>query len=69
MQPQPFTIDIADAALDDLHRRLAHARLVPGIPGLGWKEGTDGDFLQRLLSYWRDDFDWPAAQARLNRLP
>lgn len=69
MHSQPFTIDIADAAIDDLRQRLARTRLVPGIAGLGWTEGTDGDFLQRLLSYWRDTFDWPAAQARLNQLP
>ena len=34
-----------------------------------WDYGTDLSYLRELVQYWRDGFDWRAAEAGLNRLP
>lgn len=63
---EPFTINIPQADLDDLRTRLLRARLPEAIPGVGWDYGVDMDYLRSLLDYWRTDYDWRAAEARLN---
>jgi microsomal epoxide hydrolase len=62
-------VDVADAVLDDLRERLARTRWPDQIPGSDWGYGTDLATLQDLCAYWRDDFDWRAAEARLNEWP
>lgn len=66
---QPFRIDIPEADLEDLRRRLADTRWPELSPGLGWERGVPLDYLRELVSYWRDEFDWRAAEARLNTFP
>jgi epoxide hydrolase len=66
---RPFRIDIPQADLDDLHRRLDAARLPDEIPGLGWRRGVPLDYLGKLADYWRHGFDWRAQEARLNQVP
>ncbi|HEV8617661.1 MAG TPA: epoxide hydrolase [Methylomirabilota bacterium] len=64
-----FTIDTPQAALDDLRERLRRTRL-PGQPrGAPWSYGSDLAYMNRLVRYWRDEYDWRAVEARLNRLP
>ena len=63
---EPFRIDVSDAAIADLHDRLDRTRWPDVIPGSGWDYGTDRDYLRELCRYWRHEFDWPAAQRRLN---
>ncbi len=63
----PFQIAIPDAALTDLQQRLHRTRLPDQMPGAGWNYGTDTAWLKTLLEYWRDEFDWRAQEAQLNR--
>lgn len=69
MNPTPFRIDIADDVLDDLRRRLELPRWPVAPEGSGWTYGTDTAYLRDLVGYWRDGYDWRAAEAHLNRLP
>lgn len=69
MQVTPFTIAVSDADLADLHQRLDRSRLGAAMADTGWNEGTDSQFLARLLTHWRHSFDWRDREARLNRLP
>ena len=64
---RPFTIDVPDAVLDDLRMRLEQARLPDQLPDTGWDYGTERAYLEELLAYWRDEFDWRAQEAMLNR--
>lgn len=66
----PFSIHIPDAEVDDLKRRLQHTRF-PNEPlgNDGWDHGTSLSYMERLVEYWRDDFDWRAAEDGLNRYP
>jgi len=63
----PFTIRVADADLADLKARLARARFPDEIPGTGWTYGTSRAYLESLVRYWRDGFDWRAQERALNR--
>jgi pimeloyl-ACP methyl ester carboxylesterase len=36
---------------------------------VGWSDGADLEFLQRLVDYWLNRFDWRAQEKRLNGLP
>jgi epoxide hydrolase len=63
----PFKIHVSDAALADLKQRLARTRFPGEISGSDWDYGTNLTYLKELVTYWRDRFDWRAAEARLNR--
>ncbi|GAA4674712.1 epoxide hydrolase family protein [Phytohabitans rumicis] len=64
-----FRIDIPQADLDDLHRRLDQTRWPDELPGLGWERGVPLGYLKELAEYWRSGYDWRAQEARLNELP
>jgi pimeloyl-ACP methyl ester carboxylesterase len=66
---QPFRIEIDQADVDDLHRRLASARWPGELPGTGWTRGVPLSYLKELAGYWRTGYDWRAAEARLNSWP
>lgn len=66
---EQFKAAIPDDVLDDLRSRLTRTRWPDQIAGHGWRQGTGLGFLQRLCNHWADDFDWRAAEARLNALP
>jgi pimeloyl-ACP methyl ester carboxylesterase len=65
---EPFTVDVPDAVLDDLHQRLARTRFPEQIPDAGWDYGTELGYLEELVGYWRDNYDWRKQEARLNEL-
>ena len=65
----PFQIQIDQAALDDLHDRLAHTRFPDAEPVDDWRQGIPLEYMRALCDYWRNEYDWRATEARLNRLP
>jgi len=65
-KPTPFTLHVPDADIADLRDRLARSRFPDQAPGDAWAYGTDVSYLRELTDYWRDDFDWRAAEAALN---
>jgi microsomal epoxide hydrolase len=66
---QPFRIEIPQADLDDLDRRLAQTRWPDEVPGVGWARGVPLGYLKELAEYWRTTYDWRAMEAKLNELP
>lgn len=69
MQPSPFDLKVPDADIADLRDRLARTRFPDQAPGEPWAYGANVEYLRGLLEYWRNGFDWRAAEARLNALP
>jgi microsomal epoxide hydrolase len=61
-----FRIDVPEAVLDDLRFRLSRVRW-PDEPELEpWSTGTSLAYMQTLVAYWQDRFDWRAQEAELN---
>ena len=54
-------------SLTDLKQRLARTRFPGEIAGSNWDYGTNLPYLKELVTYWRDTFDWRAAERRLNQ--
>jgi microsomal epoxide hydrolase len=72
MRPEeivPFKVEVSETVLSDLKERLARTRLPDQLPGAGWDYGAELSFVDELCAYWRDEFDWRAAEARFNAFP
>jgi pimeloyl-ACP methyl ester carboxylesterase len=65
--PQPFRLHVADDVLVDLSDRLRRVRWPEVPPMEPWSTGADVTYMQELVTYWRDRFDWRAQEANLNR--
>ena len=66
---RPFRVDISEAALADLHRRLA-ATWWPEKETVGDRsQGVQLATMKELVRYWQADYDWRKCEARLNALP
>ncbi len=65
--PAPFQLYVPDSAVYDLTERLSRTRL-PDEPPMSepWSTGASLAFMQRLIDYWRNGFDWRAQEAMLN---
>jgi len=63
---EPFKVHVAEEVLDDLRARLRRTRWPDEVPGIGWQQGTNLEWLQRLVSYWANEFDWRAWEKRLD---
>lgn len=63
---QPFEVSVPDEVLSDLESRLAETRWPDQLEGAGWTYGTNLNYLQELVAYWQNDFDWSAQQTRIN---
>lgn len=66
---RPFRIDIPQERIDDLHRRVHAARWPEPLPGAGWERGVPVGYLRDLARRWVDDFDWRAAESKMNAFP
>jgi pimeloyl-ACP methyl ester carboxylesterase len=65
----PFRIDVPEAELADLRRRLRQTRWPEREPVADWSQGVPLAYLQELCGYWAGGYDWRATEARLNALP
>jgi pimeloyl-ACP methyl ester carboxylesterase len=69
MTVTPFRIAVPDADLDDLRAAIARTRWPDQVEDAGWDYGTPLGFLQELVEYWADEFDWRRREQVLNSLP
>src|ERR1035437_3311173 len=61
-----FSIQIKQEVLEDLKSRLDHFRWPDQIKDSGWERGTEKEYLQSLVSYWRNNYDWRKEEYELN---
>src|SRR5262245_33851676 len=66
---RPFVIDVPEADLDDLRRRIAATRFPEKETVADQSQGTQLATIQALARYWATDYDWRTCEARLNALP
>jgi epoxide hydrolase len=65
----PFRVDVPEADLDDLHRRLRATRWPEAETVDDWSQGVPLRYVQQLCEYWVDGYDWRATEARINAWP
>jgi len=65
----PFQISVSDHAITFLRRRLADARFPDELDNAGWNYGVPLSDVKRLVSKWKDDYDWRAHEREFNKLP
>lgn len=64
---RPFTIDVPEPVLDDLRSRLQHTRWPDREVVDDWSQGVPLAYLQEVVAYWADQYDWKARERALNR--
>ena len=62
----PFKIEVADSEINDLRSRLQRTRLPDQLDNVSWEYGTNLSFMNDLVAYWRDEFDWKEQERLLN---
>jgi pimeloyl-ACP methyl ester carboxylesterase len=62
-----FTIDIPEPVIAALKTRLRNTRLAEDFGNDGWDYGTNGAYLQELLTYWAEDYDWRIHERAMNQ--
>jgi pimeloyl-ACP methyl ester carboxylesterase len=65
---RPFRVDIPDAAVADLRRRLAATRWPDMETVTDQSQGVQVARLRELFDYWMTDYDWRKVETRLNEL-
>lgn len=67
---QPFTIDISSKLLDWIREIVETCHLVPDVirPANedSWVDGVPTSEMDRLVTYWKEEFDWRSVERRLN---
>jgi pimeloyl-ACP methyl ester carboxylesterase len=63
---EPFAIAVPDEVLSELRARLLDTRWPEPSPGPAWEQGTDLAYLQDLVAYWADGYDWRERERELN---
>src|SRR5690606_20049963 len=69
MNIKPFKIAIPDSAVEDLKDRLDRTRWPEEVNDDDWSYGARLPWLKRVVDYWRDGYDWRAAEVGLNAYP
>jgi pimeloyl-ACP methyl ester carboxylesterase len=66
---RPFRIDIPEAALVDLRRRVVATRWPDRETVTDQSQGVRLAKIQALARYWGTEYDWRKAEAKLNAMP
>jgi pimeloyl-ACP methyl ester carboxylesterase len=66
---RPFRIDIPDADLVDLRRRLRATRWPEAETPDDWSQGIPLGYMREIADHWAERYDWRAIESRLNALP
>lgn len=66
MTLQKFQIQIADNTLEELSSRLSNTRWPNQLKDSDWERGMKKDYLQSLVHYWQNNYDWRTQEKELN---
>jgi pimeloyl-ACP methyl ester carboxylesterase len=66
---RPFRVNIPQAELSDLKRRLASTRWPDAEIVKDRSQGVQLATMRALVAYWQSGYDWRKVEARLNALP
>ena len=66
---RPFRVDVAEADLADLRRRIKATRFPEKEPVADMSQGVPLATVEKLARYWAHDHDWRKCEARINAFP
>ena len=66
---RPFRVEVPDAELTELRRRITAARLPEKETVGDFSQGVPLATVQKLAKYWATEYDWRKVEARLNAVP
>ena len=66
---RPFQVNIPEADLTDLRKRVTAARLPEKETVSDFNQGVPLATVQKLARYWGTEYDWRKVEARLNAVP
>jgi pimeloyl-ACP methyl ester carboxylesterase len=66
---RPFQINVPEAELADLRRRVLASRLPEKETVADFSQGVPLATVQKLARYWGTEYDWRKVEARLNAVP
>ena len=66
---RPFKVNVPDAELSDLNRRVKTTRWPDRETVTDDTQGVQFSTMQKLARYWATDYDWRKVEARINALP
>ena len=66
---RPFLVNVPEADLTDLRRRIVATRLPEKETVGDFTQGVPLATVQKLARYWATDYDWRKVEARLNAVP
>ncbi|MGC1408023.1 MAG: epoxide hydrolase [Acetobacteraceae bacterium] len=64
-----FHVNVPEAALADLRRRLVETRLPEQETVSDFSQGVPLKTVRQVLHYWQTNYDWRRVEARLNAVP
>ncbi len=65
----PFRVEVPESELTDLRDRLLRTRWPDEEPVDDWSQGVPLAYVRELCEYWATEYDWRAAERRLNAIP
>jgi pimeloyl-ACP methyl ester carboxylesterase len=69
MTVTPFRVDVPEAELVELRRRILATRWPDRETVADESQGVPLDLISGLAGYWSSDYDWRRCEAKLNALP
>ncbi len=63
---RPFQIQVSDAELDDLKRRILATRWPETELVDDWTQGIPLAYMQEIANYWANKYDWRERESKLN---
>ncbi|PWT83472.1 MAG: multidrug MFS transporter [Blastocatellia bacterium] len=66
---RPFQVNIPEADLAELRRRVKATRLPERETVADFSQGVPLDTVEKLARYWATEYDWRKVEARLNSVP
>jgi Epoxide hydrolase N terminus len=67
LNKESFKVAVPEAVLSDLRDRLGRVRYPIDFANDDWAYGTNRAYLEELVAYWRDRYDWRKHEAEINR--
>jgi len=66
---EPFRVAVPEDDLAELQSRLKHTRWPLDLGNEDWSYGVERGWLEDLVAYWRDEYDWRQQERAINAFP